>query len=147
MDGASYTARDVYNTVSASYSESNLGSSECVQEAYSNCVDTSFSFRSKAIKGDTVFTSLRKGAPVQIAISGTNTSDKAEYHAVIITGLHLYSDQAVYTVEDPSLKSGNHSFIAYGTPTENISSISYLGMDSKGKSMIYDEWYRSYYVS
>ena len=147
MDGDSYTARDVYNTVSSSYSGSSLGSSSCVQYAYSNCVDTSFSYRAKAIKGDTVFTSLKNGAPVQIAISGTNTSGGTCYHAILITGLHLYSSQAVYTVDDPNHDDGVRSFIAYGTPDENISSISYLGIDDLGLTMTYDNWYRSYYVS
>ena len=146
MDGDSYTARDVYNTVSSSYSESNLGTPSCIQDAYSNCVDASFSYRAKAIKADTVFTSLRNGAPVQIAISGTNTSGGTSYHAVLITGLHVYSNQAVYTVDDPNYSSGIRSFIAYGTPIENISSISYLGMDGLGLSMTYDNWYRSHYV-
>lgn len=146
MDGDSYTARDVYNKVKSSYSGSELGSPSCISDAYSKCVDTSFSYRGKAIKADTVFTSLRKGAPVQIAINGKNQSNVATYHAILITGLHLYSNKAVYTVDDPDYKSGSRSFIAVGAPTENISSISYLGMDGDGLTMTYDDWYRSHYV-
>lgn len=147
MDGKSYTARSVYNTVSSSYSGSDLGSPSCIKDAYTNCVDTSFSYRAKAIKADTVFTSLQKGAPVQIAISGTNTSGGTSYHAILITGLHLYTNQAVYTVDDPNYSNGTRSFIASGNPTENVSSISYLGMDGLGLSMTYDDWYRSHYVA
>lgn len=32
------------------------------------------------------------------------------------------------------------------SPTENISLISYLGMDGNGLTMTYNDWYRSHYV-
>lgn len=38
------------------------------------------------------------------------------------------------------------TLIAEGAPTENISLISYLGMDGNGLTMTYNDWYRSHYV-
>ena len=53
---------------------------------------------------------------------------------------------SAYTVDDPDYKSGSRSFIAEGAPTENISLISYLGMDGNGLTRTYNDWYRSHYV-
>ena len=56
------------------------------------------------------------------------------------------SCKVVYTVDDPDYKSGSRSFIAEGAQSENISLISYLGMDGNGLTMTYNDWYRSRYV-
>lgn len=143
MDGDSYSALGVYNTISSSYSGNSLGSPSCVSKAYVNCVNSSFSYTSGALAPSTVFDNLDDEKPVQINIKGTS-GGVWYYHAVLITGIHLYSSQTVYTVDDPNYSSGTRTFSASGNPVTATSSISYLGMDGNGGSMTYTNWYRTF---
>ncbi len=144
LNGTSYTALDVYDKVKSKYDDTTLGSPDCILEAYTKCSVSNIEYREKAIKANTVFTSLSSNVPVQINVSGYS-NNKELYHAILITGIHLYSDYTVYTVDDPDYSDGTRSFDAKGTPVQNVSSIEYSGMNDKGGSMIYTSWYRSFY--
>ena len=127
--GKSLTARDVYYAMYNKYSSEPVGNMTWYKRMYPY-YGISATYYEDGVGTGTVSTAINNNKPVQISVKNSTSS-----HAVVISGITIYTDHSVYTICDPNKNSKVYQNVSYAAMSDP--SQFYYGS--------YTDWYRTIY--